>query len=355
MTARLTITVEQLAAPVPGGIATYTRGLLQGLAELEVAHELAASAPARAAAAGASASDVLHLRHRLTTALWHRGLGRMRSGLVHATSLSCPPVDQEAVLSVMVHDLAWRANPQLTSSRGARWHEQALERVLARANLLTVPSQPVAEDLAAAGADPGRVHVVGEGADHLPAADLEGAQALLRSRGSGRPFLLVAGTLEPRKNLPATVGAYRESGLDAEGVDLCIVGPSGWGEVDGIEGPGVHLLGGVDAATLHGLYRRAEALVYLPLAEGFGLPPLEAMSAGTAVLASTAVPSVAEGAGTAALVVDPRDQGAMVEAIGRIGRDAQLRRDLATEGRAFAAARSWRHVAARHLEVWGLR
>lgn len=352
MTNRPTITVEQLASAVPGGIATYTRGLLKGLGELGVAVDLAGSVPARAAALGRSPSDVLHLRHRLTTAIWHRGLGRVRDGVLHATSLSCPPVEREALLSVMVHDLAWRGNPQLTSRRGARWHEDALARVLARADVLMVPSQAVADDLQAAGAHPSRVHVVGEGADHLPTADLDAADALLEGRGSLRPFVLVAGTLEPRKNLAATVRAYASSGLEAAGVDLCIVGPEGWGPRDGLNAPGVHRLGAVGPATLHGLYRRAEALAYLPLAEGFGLPPLEAMEAGTAVLASTAVPSVAEGAGSAALVVDPRDHEAMAEGFRAIGGDAQLRERLVTAGAAFVATRRWRDVAARHLELW---
>ena len=355
MSGRPTITVEQLAAPVPGGIATYTRGLLQGLRELEVEPVLAGSRPARDAAAGGLAVDPLHLRHRVTTALWHRGLGRARAGVVHATSLSCPPVSGEAFLSVMVHDLAWRTNPTLTSSRGARWHEAALGRVLSRANLLAVPSSPVADDLVAAGADPARVHVVGEGADHLPEPDLDGADALRAERGSRRRFMLVAGTLEPRKNLSATVSAYRASGLSAEGVELCIVGPSGWGDRDDLDATGVYLLGGVDADVLRGLYQRAEALVYLPLAEGFGLPPVEAMAAGTPVLASTAVPSVAGAAGTAALVVDPTDLDAMAEAMGALGRDAELRRHLALGGSQFVADKRWRDVALRHLELWGLR
>lgn len=349
-----TITVEQLAAPVPGGIATYTRGLLQGLRELGVEPALAGSRPARDVAAGGEAIDPLHLRHRATTALWHRGLGRERTGVVHATSLSCPPVSGEAFLSVMVHDLAWRASPTLTSSRGARWHEAALGRVLSRANALTVPSAPVADDLVAAGADPDLVHVVGEGADHLPEPDLDGADALRAARGSSRPFMLVAGTLEPRKNLSATVSAYRASGLCGDGVDLCIVGPSGWGDRDDLDAEGVHLLGGVEADVLHGLYRRAEALVYLPLAEGFGLPPVEAMAAGTPVLASTAVPSVAGASGTAALVVDPTDLEAMALAMGGIGRDVELRQRLALGGSQFVADKRWRDVALRHLKLWGL-
>lgn len=353
MSARPTITVEQLAAPVPGGIGTYTRGLLQGLAELGVEVNLAGSKPARAAAAGRASIDHLHLRHRLTVARWQRGLGRAFDGSVHATSLSIPPVTRAAHLSVMVHDLAWRADPALTSARGARWHEAALARVLARADVLVVPSPPVAEDLVSAGAEESRVHVVGEGADHLPAPDLEAAEALLAKRGCQHPFLLVAGTLEPRKNLPATLRAFRESKLASSGVDLCIVGPSGWGEVEDLSGDGVHLLGSVNPATLHGLYRSALALVYLPLAEGFGLPPVEAMAAGTAVLTSSAVPSTAHAAGTAALVVDPRDPAAMAAAIASIGSDPALRHRLAAAGTDFVATRRWRDVAAAHLSLWG--
>ncbi|MCX6513160.1 MAG: glycosyltransferase [Actinobacteria bacterium] len=118
----------------------------------------------------------------------------------------------------------------------------------------------------------------------------------------------------------------------------------------------MHLLGAVSPAVLNALYARALGLVYLPLEEGFGLPPLEAMTAGTAVLASSAVPSVTECADESvpAFIVDPRDLEAMAAGIHHLVSDADGRAAIAEAGRNFAAKRRWADVASRHLELWGL-
>ena len=356
---KLAVTVEQLAAPVPGGIGTYTRGLLLGLDQLGVSYETLGSRRARQASQGLKPEvSHLHLAHRLTTAAWHHGLSlRSRpSGVVHATSLLLPRVAEGVQRSVMVHDVAWRSKPELTSTRGARWHEAALSKVLATDAKIFVPSQHVADELALSGTALNRVMVVGEGADHLPAPDEAGAQTLLESAIGDSAFLLVAATIEPRKNLEATVAAFRQSNVASQGVQLCIVGPQGWGARQDLQQPGVHLLGAVSPAVLNALYARALGLVYLPLEEGFGLPPLEAMTAGTAVLASSAVPSVTEFADESApaFLVDPRDLEAMAAGIHHLVSDPDGRAAIAEAGRNFAAKRRWVDVATRHLELWGL-
>ncbi|MCX6513159.1 MAG: hypothetical protein NT160_08945 [Actinobacteria bacterium] len=181
---KLAVTVEQLAAPVPGGIATYTKGLLMGLDQLGLAYEVLGSRRARRASQGLNPeASRLHLAHRLTTAAWHHGLS-LRSrpfGVVHATSLLWPRVAEGVQRSVMVHDVAWRRKPELTSTRGARWHEAALSKVLESDAKIFVPSRHVADELALSGTALERVTVVGEGADHLPAPDEAGAQRLLES------------------------------------------------------------------------------------------------------------------------------------------------------------------------------
>ena len=345
---RVLVVAEQLRRPVEGGIGTYARGLLRGLAPFGEDVTLWASraprgAPDPLAALGKVVTSPLPAPALVRA--WDRGLLRPpgRPEVVHATSFAMPPAGR-APMSVMVHDLAWRHFPEAYPDRGRRWHEAALQRALQRARLLIVPSATVAEDLLAAGAAAGKVQVVEEGCDHLAAPDDDAAGALLTRLGVTGDFLLTVSTLEPRKNLPRLVTAY---GTVRDRLPpLVVVGPAGWGpEVR--PGPGVVLAGLVTGGTLTALYRRARVMAYVPLREGFGLPVVEAMSCGAPVVAS-AVPS----AGGAALEVDPFDVDAIAGALVQLATDDARRAELVAAGRARAGGLTWERAADHHLRLW---
>ncbi len=210
-----------------------------------------------------------------------------------------------------------------------------------------VPADVVAADLTEAGAAPDSISVIPMGSDHLPPADISGAAAHLASLGVDGPFLLCVGTVEPRKNLRRLVEAY-ESIRDElpERWPLVLVGPPGWGE-QVTPGPGVVHAGTVSAPVLSGLYAAARLLAYVPLIEGFGLPPVEAMSLGTPVVASQ-LPST----GGAALEVDPGDTAAIAAGLLTVATDESTRQELIQRGTVRAAELSWASIARRHLEVW---
>ncbi len=376
---RVDLVVTQLGRRVPGGIGTYCRGLLAGLAACGPAraaldlHVVTAGSAERRDASSVPACWAhrrLALPVPLVTRAWDHGWLAVGGpgAVVHATSLAVPPT-RGGPLIVTVHDLLWRSLPDAFPAGGRQWHERALGRALGTARHLVVPSAETADALVAAGADHRSISVIAHGADHLPPPDLVAASALLGRLGVSEPFFLSVGTVEPRKNLARLVAAYRRaaSGL-GDPPDLVVVGPRGWGsslegaaaarqrpgrlptpEAPSADGgrPGrVVVAGPVDAAVLAALYQRALALAYVPLAEGYGLPPVEAMRAGTPVVASP-MPSVGE----AALVVDPTDVGAIAEALRRVAGDPDERERLVHAGR-MRAARSWRDAAAEHLELW---
>lgn len=317
------VITEQLRRPVPGGIGTYVRGLLQGLDEADLGDVRVREWSSR-------------LPVQLRSRLWDRGVGRVGGDVVHATSLSFPSASR---LVVAVHDLAWRDAPETFPARGRAWHERQLGRALRRATALVVPSADVRDRLVDAGADATAVTVIAEGCDHLPAP---------RSSPVAGEFVLTVGTREPRKNLArlfeAYAGARREHGLD---IPLVVVGPAGWGD-DAPPPDGVLVLGAVDDMTLSSLYSAARAFVYVPLVEGFGLPPVEAMHAGAPVVTSTAVPS----ARGAALEVDPLDVDAIADALVRATTDDACRAQLLERGRARAAELTWRRAAEQHVALW---
>ncbi len=284
----------------------------------------------------------------LLTRAWDHGLLRAgtRDDVVHAVSLATLAANGPALV-VTVHDLLWRRIPDAYPRRGRRWHEASLRRALRRADRFVVPARAVAEDLVSAGAAPGAITVIPMGSDHLPPPDLGAARAHLAALGVHGPFLLSVGTNEPRKNLQRLVEAYGMARPALpEPWPLVIVGPAGWG-VQVRPGAGVVEAGTVTPAELAGLYAMARLLAYVPLIEGFGLPPVEAMTLGTPVVASP-LPST-EGA---AFEVDPADVAAIAAGLVTVATDEDRRADLIRRGTERSAALSWVTIAQRHVELW---
>ena len=362
------LAVEQLRRAVPGGIGTYARGLLGGLAALQVddGSEPAVEVTLYASRATPDPLEGLGrpirtspLSSRLLTRAWDLGIARAPSGfdVVHGVSLASPATARRhgGALVVMVHDLAWRAHPEATTARGARWHEAALRRAIARSDALVVPSRAVAADLVASGAAPEAVRIIAEGADHMAPPDPEAARTILVAAGVTGPYLLAVGTLEPRKNLARLIEAF---GLARpalpEAMTLVVAGPIGWGRSGlGERHDGVVAVGPLEGPALSGLFAGAEAFVYVPLVEGFGLPPLEAMAFGVPVVASVAVPSVIEVEGDPpARLVDPLDPEAIAHGLRAVVGDRAVAASLRQAGLALVATRTWRATAAAHVALW---
>jgi glycosyltransferase involved in cell wall biosynthesis len=351
------LVAEQLRRPVPGGIGTYVRGLVAGLRmacreEVDVTlwTGRARGGPQRDPLAVFDRVVASRLPGPVLTRLWDRGLGRPPAGadIVHATSLAVPP-SGPAPLTVMVHDLAWRHEPDTYPGRGREWHEAALGRARKRARLLLAPSEATADDLVAAGVPQDRVAVVEEGFDHLDEADTEGAAALLTGLGvePGGGYLLTVSTLEPRKNLPRLLDAYALARPRLpEPWPLVVVGPAGWGPALPPR-PGVLMAGRVSGGVLSALYRGARLVAFVPLREGWGLPPVEAMFYGAPVVA-TPMPST----GRAVIEVPPDDVDAIAEGLVAVAGDDALRTRLVDAGYRRIAGRTWARAAARHLELW---
>jgi glycosyltransferase involved in cell wall biosynthesis len=355
---RLLMMAEQLRRPASGGIGTYIRGLLQGLDDLpaDVRPDVILTASRSASREGVS--DLLSgLGHPVRaypvpgpvlTRAWDRGLLRCprHVDVVQATSLSTM-VPGRAALVTTVHDLLWRRVPAAYPPRGRRWHEAALRRALRRSDRFIVPADVVASDLVEAGASSDKVHVIPMGSDHLPPPDIQGAHDLLVPMGVEGPFLLSVGTLEPRKNLSRLVEAYgRVRGALPEPWPLVLVGPTGWGERVKPE-TGVVLTGLVNPSELSALYAMARLLAYVPLVEGFGLPPVEGMALGTPVVASP-LPSTAG----AAFEVDPLDVDSIAAGLLAVATDEATRARLRQLGRERSAELRWSGIARRHVAVW---
>lgn len=173
-------------------------------------------------------------------------------------------------------------------------------------------------------------------------------------------FWLSVGTLEPRKNLRHLLRAFaRLRNETGESRPLVLAGGAGWKE-EGLESfvselglrDAVRFLGYVDDPALRWLYGHCFAFVYPSLVEGFGLPVVEAMSLGAAVVTSNSS-SLPEVVGPAALLVPPEDEAAIAAVMGRLSSDAALRDRLRSAARDRALRFSWDKAAREVLDVYG--
>ncbi|MGH7904890.1 MAG: glycosyltransferase family 4 protein [Candidatus Dormibacteraceae bacterium] len=252
--------------------------------------------------------------------------------------------------TIFVHDLAFQVRAGEVPWQQRVYLGRVLPRALAGAAAVITPSETTRRDLLSLFSPPGladRVEVVPEGPTSLPAAgDLPA--------GLEPGFLLAVGTVEPRKNYPRLVEAYRILKADGPAPALVVAGRPGWAYGDALrllrEEPGVALLGHVDDATLAALLRDAVALAFPSLYEGFGLPLLDAMAAGLPAVIGDAgsLPELAAGA---AVLVDARDPAAIAAGLRRLLQEPALRRQLSERGRLRARDFSWDRAAATVLEV----
>jgi alpha-1,3-rhamnosyl/mannosyltransferase len=163
-------------------------------------------------------------------------------------------------------------------------------------------------------------------------------------------FVLAVGTLEPRKNLPRLVEAYRRLPEDLQAAHpLVVTGRLGWDAGDTVTalrslGDRVVQTGFVPDAQLAALYRRCALFAYPSLGEGFGLPVLEAMAAGAPVLTSDRS-SLPEVGGDAAAYCDPTDTDGIARELEALLRDEGRRAAMREQGPPHAATFSWSRTA----------
>lgn len=351
----IAISVEQLYRPQPGGIATYVRGLASGLVALgDESFDVIGFAPRGVPRDGVPLRTVhapvgVGLLTRVWP-IWPLGVPR-GADVVHATTMAGPfsGGSTTAVHSVAMHDLLWRDEPSSSTTAGIRFHEGRLKLIASREELRVIVTAPgLVDRLADLGIAPHRVHAVRLGVNDLgEAASHASVRERLERHGVRGPFTLYVGTREPRKNLERLVEAHREArSIDAEVGDLVVVGPSGWGDVSTGD---AKVLGTVPRALLNGLYRDATVVAYVPRAEGWGLPPVEALHAGSRVVASDTTPSVHDN--PEAVRVDPLDVHAIAQGLLTA---LTLADDDASRSRrqASVADLTWRNVALDHLAAW---
>ncbi len=371
----LRVMLDELVTVVPGGIGRYAE---------ELTRQLVATAPdgcevegiissypeetvqsVRSRVPGLARLTKLSSSHRILAGAWQSGvsLGGCR-GMVHAPSLFAPLGRHDRVndgdqIAVTIHDaLAW-THPQTLSAQSVFWQKAMARRASRFADAVVVPTHAVAEQLGEYLDFGDRVRVIGG----APAQGLQlPADADARAARLGLPdrFVFTMGSIDPRKGLRELIEAAARP--DFGGLPLVIAGPDRYGEVSasgmaaaaGLPEGRVRPLGHLSDDDLAVAMQRAQVFVYPSLAEGFGLPLVEAFRFGTPVIHSDE-PALVEVGGGAGLVVTRADADGyparLAAQVGRVIGDSELRTRLHVQSGDRGRAFSWRDSAER---VWQL-
>lgn len=256
--------------------------------------------------------------------------------------------------AVTVHDLGYFVGFETYDLIDTLYMRWAIRRSVRRADAVIAVSENTKSDLVDyTGINPEKITIIYEAPDEsfsrTPTADQR--TAVRQKYDLFEDFLLVSGGSARRKNIRGLVNAF--SRADTGDSRLVITGtPSSYRPVENaIETVrNVERLGHVPQRHLEVLYHEAVATVYPSQYEGFGLPVVESMAAGTPVISSdvSSIPELVAGAG---ILVDSDRMEELADAIERILNDDQLRRTLSESGRERAEAFSWENTAAETVSV----
>jgi len=262
---------------------------------------------------------------------------------------------------VTIHDLSVLLHPEWHPADRVAYFEKNFQRGLAQAqHLLAISEFGRQEIIGALGISPDRVTRtymgIRRGLGPLPQ---EKVTPVLARLGLPPQYLLYLGTIEPRKNVLRLMQAYCALPQGTRSSwPLLLVGGWGWNTTPTAEyfynearHRGVIHLGYVKDRYLAAVYNGARALIYPSLYEGFGLPPLEMMACGGAVIASTAG-ALVETMGSHACLVNPEDQDGWIKALTSVLRDNDWWRGLRQNAAQAAERYTWERCAADTFEVY---
>lgn len=274
----------------------------------------------------------------------------------HAAAFAFP-AGYHGVSVFTCYDLTFLTHPEChTRTNKIACLTGTLEAHLAGAHFLAISEATAVEIERQLGTERSRIHVthLAAGPAFRPLPEEEARAKLKKSFGIEGPFVLAVATLEPRKNLRRLLAAYTDlpAGL-RERHPLVMAGGKGWLlDEENLAGLDAAMrLGHVATDDLVALYSAATVFAYPSLAEGFGLPVVEAMACGAPVLTSN-VSSLPEVAGDAAQLVDPLDADAIRDALRDLLEDPEKRSDLRRRGFERAATFSWERTARETLELY---
>jgi len=372
MRTHVVTTVEQFWHKVPGGTAHATKmtlGALDSLDEYKITgiaanHRRSTKKYWAALSEDSVKTDIEYVRDlqvlhsRLPRPLLYESWLRLNYPSVNrlvgshdvfwASAMIVPPTSAHVVTTV--NDLDFLDNPDRLSRRGKSFFPRVWDKAKKRSDVIVCPTNLVAKDCVSHGVADSKVKVIPWGVSEIDPITVD-QKVAFDDLNLPDQYVLWVGTLEPRKNLSRLVEAMSE----VPDVPLVVVGPKGWGSVGSDLAAKfskkVIKLGSIDYDLLDIVYRNASVFAFPSLAEGFGLPILEAMIRGVPVVTSEGIATV-EVADGAAFLVDPTDVESIRNGIIEVLSDSDLNKRFKKAGLRRAKKLSWANTASEYQKIF---
>ncbi len=357
--------------PQPVGAGNYIIQLIRALASLKVNDEFVIFVQQRGQALISLPENdsfewiILEDRNPGSRLIWEQTLFPQlikKSGvdLLHSMHYT-RPVRLPCASVVTFHDMTFFLYPELHTRAKRLFFPLAIRASARQADALTAVSESTRQDaIRVLGISPEKIATTQLGVD--PAFRSINDAAIKRKIAEKydlpERFILYVGLLEPRKNLPMLIRAYKRLIDGGENYKLVLVGRYGWmyeellKQINNLDLEGmVHFTGYVSQEDLPLVYNLSSLFVYPTLYEGFGLPALEAMACGVPVI-TTDVSSLPEIVGEAGILVPVNNVEALYGAMIAVLGDEDLRRKMINKGILRAAKFTWKQTAKLTFQVY---
>jgi glycosyltransferase involved in cell wall biosynthesis len=344
------------------GMTTYIDGLLDGFSNLSMSYEIKEVFHVPLFDRKNRARRVIDTLYRDIIWTFYK-LPKLKevheSMLLHSPAILAP-LRCKVPLVVTIHDLYVIRSPQSFSSWHSNLMKNTLPNIVQRADkIISISNFTKSEILNIYPEVPeSKISVTLQGVNNrFKVLPKDMAEKVKHKFKLNKPYVLTVSTIEPRKNLPNLVKAFSNISFKIEH-DLVIVGAYGWknSELEEIlsrlnDRSRIRFLGYVEPEDLPNLYNLAHVFVYPSLYEGFGMPPLEAMACGCAVITSDNS-GLREVVDNSAIKIDPLNVEEIGEAILDVIRNESLRLQLINRGLERARRFTWESCARETLSVY---
>lgn len=340
-----------------GGISTYIRRTISALEQLNTQHDYTVFQSRKAKESLVSRFESATLwtpaHHRIERLALSVELFRHQLDLFHSPDF-IPPYRAAKHHIITVHDLTFLHYPDYITAESRHYYNNKINSAVQQADHILSDSESTKHDMINmlnVPADKITVHMLGVDEKFKP-LPRETTRPVIQSLNLPDAYILVVGTLEPRKNLVGLVKAYRD--LLTELPDLppiVFVGRAGWhyeqlmAEIEAV-GINEHLVfaDNVTDEQLTAVYNHALMLVTPSFYEGFGLPALEAMACGTVPIVSN-LSSLPEITGEVGLLIDPHDTDTIADALKKVLTDSAWCKEQSKAGIQRAKQFTWAETA----------
>jgi len=362
-----------LAAKSASGIPNYTKNILQNLLKIDKQNDYflycknpITFVPAKNGHVRTSPwATESSTSYGNTIWLFTQGIRLMKKDkidILWGTRHMLPPYVPRRMRKVLtVHDLVWHYFPETMDRYNLLVMKLIADRSIRAADHIIAVSEATAQAIVdVMGVRSEKISVIYHGAGGYVPLDRESSAEYISNKyKTGQDYILTVSTVEPRKNLKTLLAVFSHFKKEG-GPQLLIAGASGWKTSSvhaeyqrlGLSEKEVKFLGYVPDEDMNRLYSGARLFLFPSVYEGFGIPPLEAMAAGTPVISSnsSSLPEVVGGAG---ILLDPYDVEGWRESITGLLSEESLQEKLAADGVERSRHFSWNTAARQTLDVFG--